>query len=115
MKILSHIMIATLLVLLTGCRSASPSEKLLGKWQEEDGGDTTEFFEDGTFRTKAAPGSRKVSEIAGDWTMLEDGRLKLDITFMGQRIVSMATLSFEGEKMVFTSEDGTRSVSVRIE
>ena len=56
-----------------------------------------EFIEDGTFR-----GLEKGDQTSGKWTILEDGRLKMDASAYGTTMSFMAELEFDGKDIILT-------------
>lgn len=83
-----------------------PQQKILGKWEElsQDHG-VFEFFQDGTATLKQQKNG-KMQEAAAKWIVLDDGRLKLDITILGTTVTSLFKLKFDGPSMILTDEKG---------
>ena len=67
--------------------------EILGKWSNEKEGVNVEFFSDNTFFFET--GSER---YAGDWIILDDGRLKMKSNESPWKII-VGELSFEDQKM----------------
>ena len=98
----------SLIVLLTtfflvAC-GQKPQQKILGKWEELSHDHSVfEFFQDGTATLKV----QTTGEVASaKWIVLDDGRLKLDITILGTTVTSLYKLRFDGPGMILTDEKG---------
>jgi hypothetical protein len=86
---------------------------LVGKWQAVEDQSVMEFYSDGTISTQAKVGNSN-RPINGTWSILNDGRLKLDFIIMEQNIPIILTLSIEDDKMTTTTEEGEVVESIRI-
>lgn len=91
MKLIRTAIYPLIFVLLfnTGCSSSTPD--LLGKWVAYplDGKEIIEFFEDNTCVIEAGN-----EGVAGKWFILDDGRIKIEITvFGGSTDFSFATIN----------------------
>jgi hypothetical protein len=71
----SLISITTVLA-VTAC--GSTQSQLIGKWKEKGGTEVLEFFKDGRVSI-----TDKGQSLAGSWTVLDDGRVKLEVSFLG--------------------------------
>lgn len=65
---------------LEGCRSNKTA--LVGKWQEVGKTEVIEFFSDGRMSVSGG-----VMNTAGSWTLLDDGRVKIELTVLGMTAV----------------------------
>ena len=108
----------TLLVLViagisVGCNPAAPTKsaaeiakdeakaKLLGKWKEVGKREVMEFFSDGRMAvTGTIP-------AAGSWAVLDDGRIKAEISALGMTLVGMITVDEKG--ILTVDQDGSKS------
>lgn len=114
MKKLVLTSVIMLLAFTFGCSHLSTKDTLVGKWQGVgDDQSVIEFFSDGTFSAKVKMKSSTV-DINGNWSVLDDGRLKIDFIMMGQTISIMAEFSIDGDKMTTTDKNGKVSQSIRI-
>lgn len=110
MKITNYILISILL-LLVAC-AQKPEEKIVGKWMNtEDNSSKMEIFDDGTL---VAFDESSPVRVNGKWNFLDDGRLKLEMSFMGMEITETAQITFEGDKMISVTERETE-IFVRVE
>jgi hypothetical protein len=98
------------MVFLIGCLAISLSfsgctsqqSKLIGKWQEIGKTETLEFFSDNRVAI-----SEKGLTITGDWTILDDGRVKVEFPVAG--ITITATGKIEGDILYITEQNGVVS------
>ena len=105
-------------LLLAACSSETsldPSERLLGKWELVDieyAGMTYRFLDDGTFMA-----SFESRSIAGKWSILGDGALKMDFTSaLGGTDVYLGEMEFDGNQLIITDkDDGEIAVFNRLE
>ena len=108
--------------LILGC-SESPQDslaqeqltrdQLVGKWQEV--GKTrgiTEYYEDGTFIMMDAGSSKTV--FNGNWTVLQDGRLKIDFILAGEKTSVIAEAQIEGDRIITKGPNGDTHENTRI-
>ncbi len=86
--------------LLMGC-GEKPADRIIGKWQggSSDVQVTWEFLSDGTAIMTAINLSRGVAAVYGSWTILSDGRLKVQLSSRGETEVRIHALRFEGKSM----------------
>lgn len=82
---------------LTGC---SVKDKLLGKWMDESGA-TIEFLDDGTFISQTA-----FNSIQGEYSVLKDGRIKMQSHVWGTDKVVIYEVKFDGDTMTFVGANG---------
>jgi len=73
---------------------SSPQNEVLGKWESADKEESVEFFED---KTLTMTDSRN-DTATGKWALLSDGRIKIDLTFLGMPIPP-AMGSLKGETL----------------
>lgn len=70
------------------CSAGGPrGEDLLGKWQEIGKTEVLEFFTDG----RVAINDRRRSS-GGGWTILEDGRIKIEGSMLGSTVIFTGTM-----------------------
>lgn len=86
------------LVLSLSCRRQDP---LIGRWQQLGGTASAEYFSDGT----ALFNNSSVS-LSGTWKRLEDGRLKVDMTLAGTKIIEVFQVDMQEDTATFTSSKG---------
>lgn len=77
--------ITAVLLGVTACRPTQ--SQLLGKWKEKAGTEVLEFFKDGRVSI-----TDKRQSLAGSWTVLDDGRIKLEVSFLGTGQILTGTL-----------------------
>lgn len=92
---------------LLGCQQMK-ERSILGKWTSVETGSTMEFFPDQTAQVSAGP-----LKIAGRYTFLEDGRLKVDVTVLGITTTRTWRTDLDGDKLTVTDEDGKVDVLTR--
>lgn len=96
-------------LLLTAC-SSDPSKKILGTWQETAGDKiVVEFLDDGTFSLK-----RGIQSMSGKWSILGDGRLKIEVSAFGMTQIQTAKIQFDGDQLLLTDEKGETTRHIRI-
>ena len=91
----------TLALFVLGCGSVK--KEILGKWHRENDPDKRtyiEFFSDNTFV------SNESSARKGTWTILDDGRLKVE----SQDEIHVGEIKIEGDKM-FLRMEGQKEIS----
>lgn len=107
---ISILIIGALLAILSGC-GQSPNKQILGKWSDGSGS-TMEFFEDGTVNifnpTSSFPNS------GGKWKILEDGRLKIDMSFLGISQSFVSNIKFEKGEMIWYDKEKPASKPERL-
>jgi hypothetical protein len=88
--------------LFNATKQVTDSQRILGKWKQEDGSLTLEFFSDGTLREERALNNGK-----GTYKLLPGGRIELKIegVLWGE---NEATRRYEitGDELVLTTEGG---------
>ncbi len=84
-------------LIFSGC--TSQKSNIVGKWQEIGNTETVEFFSDN--RVTVADGGLP---FTGDWSYLDDGRIKIEITMLGTTY-SM-TGRIEGDVLSITIPNG---------
>ena len=89
---------------------------IVGNWQAPEGGGSMELFPDGgatmRYAKEVAPG---INSISGNWTILEDGRLKIEFSFMGESMTQTGTINFpDQDKLDITNEEGVVDHFTRI-
>ena len=98
---------AIFLSVMTGCGS---KKTLVGTWQEEGkDGAIIEFLADGTFNVqppKDAAALLADIKINGKWTMLEDGKCKMEISAMGTTNTENVKVEFQADELIVTGPDG---------
>lgn len=88
--------------LISGARSVTDAQLILGKWQQQDGSLSIEFFSDGTLREK-----RLFNTGRGTYKLLPGQRIDLEIdgVFWGKnRATARYTLS--GDELVLMPDTG---------
>ena len=94
--------------LLTGCDSPSEdgaplvNDTLVGKW-EDSRGKNWEYFSDGTVLM-----SEKDKEVTlnGKWSRLDDGRVKVEFTMLGNSVGEVFTEETKGDDISVTDSKG---------
>ena len=93
-KVLSILVIC--LLLISAC---SPNQKLIGKWQSVQSGETLEFFKDGTISITSFG-----IPMTGSYTILDSSSLRIDISGLfgigGGQIVEF---SVSGDTLTLTA------------
>lgn len=84
-------------ITVSGCENKKA--KIIGKWTDKDG--YVEFFQDETFSLTA--NSQKDVAISGKWTILDDGRIKMDM--QGGSRMFFAKLKDDGLVIMFGKEE----------
>lgn len=82
---LKYLALITALALTLGCEP--PKSKVLGKWVS--GNDTIEFFSDGRLLSTEGSGS----SATGSWVILDDGRMKIEVSMLGLSTVILGSLA----------------------
>ena len=94
------IVLLTVIALLAGCDSLS-KPSVVGKWQGE-GGNTLEFFPDGTLQDVAA-----LNTSDGTYVVLDGNRLKTEIEgVLWGTNVNTWTYQIDGDVLTLTTEGG---------
>ena len=105
-RICGLLLIFTLALFVLGCGSVK--KEILGKWVREDRPDKrsyVEFFSDNTFV------SNESTVRKGIWTILDDGRLKMESQ---DEIQHVGEIKIEGDKMFLRSEGQQEVTFVRV-
>jgi hypothetical protein len=93
MRAVICIIVAACFSVALGC--SSPSSRLIGKWADEKNEEVIEFFKDNTYIIPADK-----MPISGKWTLLDDGRVKINIESFG---VTQSFISkMDGDKFIFS-------------
>jgi len=93
------------ILFLVSC-GQKPQEKIRGAWQDNEQG-VIEFFQDGTFTMKSKKAELGgLKTLTGRWLILDDGRLKLDISMLGVTQTLVYKVRFDGGEMILTDETG---------
>jgi hypothetical protein len=74
MRTAVRIVLGFVLVVLIACASATES-RVLGKWTDSNTGAFIEFLKDGRLQF-----GDKESSVTGNWTVVSDGRVKIEIS-----------------------------------
>jgi hypothetical protein len=91
------LLVASMLIAMSLSGCSSPKSKLLGKW--ELGTEVIEFFSDSRVSI------RKEGQVAaGSWSILDDGRVKLEIIVYGTAYPMTGKL--EGDVFQLETPDG---------
>jgi hypothetical protein len=85
------LLVAAVTLMATGCRSQN--QNVLGKWKEMGGTEVLEFFDD----NRVAINDKGASTV-GSWTLLNDGRVKIEAGALG--FTSVVTGEVAGETLV---------------
>lgn len=85
-----------LLLSICGCSGPSVENELVGKWLGVEEKDMTEFFDDGTFTS-----SVDKKQVAGKWKVLEDGKIKMDLSMMGVDMVFTGVITNDELRITF--------------
>ena len=83
---------------------------VIGKWHSSN--EDWEFFEDNTVTMEARGGSMGGGRLSGKWVQLSDGRIKIDLNFLGMPIPP-AFASLNGNSMGIQADEA-RSELTRI-
>lgn len=107
--------VGILLIMMISC-TKTPQDMIVGNWQAPDGKGSMEFFPDGGVTTRlakeVAPG---VDSMGGNWSILEDGSLKVDFSLMGKSMALTGTINFpDKEKLEITDDKGVVEHFIRI-
>ena len=103
------------LIMIMICGCSDSGSKLIGTWidysQYEYGKERCEFFKDGSCYFEASN-----QRVAGRWSALEDGRIKIEVTksglFGGASVMTLFAVVTEDE-FVLDAGDNNRSTFVR--
>jgi hypothetical protein len=79
------LVVLSVLSLISGCRNAK--RDVLGTWREVGGTERLEFFDDE--RVAVADGRKS---MAGTWTILADGRVKIELAALGSTHIATGTI-----------------------
>lgn len=83
--------------------SESPtSDSLIGKW-EDSRGKTWEYFSDGTVLMSE---KGKDSHFIGNWSRVDDGRVKIEFLMLGNTVGDVFTEKKDGDKISLTDSNG---------
>lgn len=86
------------LVLFAGC-STDQREAIIGKWDEIDGPEIIEFFDDGTVIV-----SNGVINFSGNYQFLDDNRIKIELGGIAALAGTLiGTVSFSDNVMTMTT------------
>lgn len=108
-KSLLIVPVVLLIFSLISC-TEDPSKVILGAWQmEEDGGKVVEFLEDGSLSTKNGQQTG-----SGQWSMLDDGKLNLEISTSGGSRSFTCEVQFVDKQMIITSGTGDAEKYIRL-
>ncbi len=119
MKTMTAMRLGTIfIVLLTASCTKTPEELIVGNWQGPEGTGSIEFYQDGGVTVRIpeekapVPG---IDSISGNWTILEDGKLKMDLSLMGESTTQIGTINFPDQnKLDITNEKGVVDPFTRI-
>jgi len=100
MRTSTTILNTTLLITLSGCGNGG-QDPVVGKWQEVGGNDRSEYFADGT-----AIFNDGSMSLSGKWQRLEDGRLKVEASFLGMPVAEVYQADTHGDEVTFTNSKG---------
>lgn len=101
-------------ILLEAC-SPKPGQTILGKWQNDDDGIITEFFEDGTMTIKNSSAKTLGSDsVTGNWMILSDGRLKISFSVLGMTHTQTGVLKFPTKDTVIIQDESGKSTMMRL-
>ena len=107
----------TMMIISVICISATciaATSEILGKWKAQDrDGTIVEFFSDGRVSIQLSEGSDQ--SMTGSWVILDDGRLKIELSMFGQTVTQVGQLSFVNEEMIIVDSDNTRTRHKRVQ
>lgn len=103
-----------LAVFLVGC-GKSKKESVVGAWGAVDDQSEVEFFEDGTYKAKLNDSFKldgvEIKSISGEWTILSDGRIKIEYEMGGVISTTVGLLELENETMKIIDPDDRMDVT----
>lgn len=85
------LVVGILFLMVVTCAPPTPQELLVGKWKINDVNektlDSVEFLQDGRMILNARKDvASPFPDIVGSWAILDDGRLEINATVMGEKI-----------------------------
>ena len=109
MNISSRFSLALLTISLCWIACEKPQQKLVGKWNGP-GGSWSEFYNDGTAQLNDGAGVT----IGAKYGFLQNGRMKMETTFLGTHSVFTFAVTFDDDTVTFTDlEHGGKKVYTR--
>lgn len=107
------IAVAVLLLTMLSC-TKTPEEMLIGNWQGKMG--TMEFLQDGSAVVVVTDkASGRVATIKGSWAPVEEGKIKMDLAYMGESMSQVIAINFvDSDKLEITDEKGEVDNMTRI-
>ena len=94
------------LILLISCSNSSKltEKNILGTWEEHEGSEKMEFFQDGT--GMFSDGDRSMSF---KWTIRDENRLQIDLEWLGA-IMLQTELSEKGKVLTLIDPDDDKTI-----
>jgi hypothetical protein len=86
-------------VLVLACSRGPVSDPVLGKWKFDSGG-SVECLPDGTVIDHD-----ESQVLAGEWTRLGDGRIKMEYSYFGTLSAVIWKVSVSGDALTITDEE----------
>jgi uncharacterized protein (TIGR03066 family) len=119
-RALAFVFALALSLQLTSAADDSLQKRMVGTWLEErfetkskevrKSDNLVTFAADGSLKLHLKKGEKGDQRaLEGTWKMEAGGKLKMEIVVDGEKNEQAMTVSFEGEQMVFTDEDGRRT------
>lgn len=98
-------LLLSMIIVYLGC-SSKPDVQ--GLWIDSAGG-SLELLSDGT----AILSKSKNQKMTGKWSILEDGRLKMEYTVFGVTSTILLKVSVKGDNMEVVDQDGDKEIFKR--
>ncbi len=103
------ILIAALAI--AGCAD-SEQEGIAGAWLDPDDKSIARFSEDGSLSV----GGDGSDDISGNYTLLEDNQMRLDLTYPGVEPISVVvTYELRGDTLILIAPDGDKTRMTRVD
>jgi hypothetical protein len=100
MRLFARIAPLLALTVLSGCGSVG-QDPIIGRWEEIDGNDWSEFFPDSTAFINDGE-----TTVNAQWERLEDDRLRLVATVFGVETGLICSAEIQNDEVTFTCSDG---------
>ena len=97
------------ILLVSSCSSSA--DRIVGKWSKVDNEAWSEYFADGTVRIYYP---KQDLTLGGEYSFLDDGRLKVEMSALGFTDISVYGVSIKGDELTFTYESGKTDVYRRV-
>jgi hypothetical protein len=97
------VLIIPFLAIVIGC-GQRPSQRILGKWEATSASSDPRQMEFMTDGSVVGYNDGSIA-IAGKWKFLDDGRLRMEFSFLGIDMVVLNNVTFDGETMTMKTEN----------